>query len=157
MERSSSPEITPPEEEIITNQTDFSAKSWRLERKFQEQQLNREVLIGDLVSQWDRVLSFFGTDAARESFLQLCQEYKEALSRAKRVKAGKQSEEELTSSDSERAAIHNQIMLTLRNLHMAKNWSGADRDLLMELQDRNAVEAVIDRVFQVGGTDPEAA
>src|SRR3989344_4854921 len=93
-------ETIPPLDQTIVPSSDFSSSGERIEKEFQEQQLDREMLTADLSAQWDRVLRFFGTDAARENFVRLCKEYQEVLGQAKRTEAIEPSEKKLSSSNS---------------------------------------------------------
>lgn len=147
MERLGSREITPPEDRFISDQTDFSAKGRGLEKKFQEQQLDRESHLHDLAGQWDRLLSFFGTEKARQNFLRLCEEYNEEVNKIKRLETAERGGGKTTPYNSEKAAIHNEIMNILRRLHTAKASKGEDQELLMALQERDVVEALIPRVI----------
>lgn len=69
--------------------------------------------IVDLKQEFRILLSFFGSETARQKFLTLCQEYYKERRRQELA-----AQVEITTRDSKRAYYHNQIMEVVRRLYI---------------------------------------
>ncbi|RJO59622.1 hypothetical protein C4546_00845 [Candidatus Parcubacteria bacterium] len=136
-----------PEENPIVEQSKFDSKTEKIVRESINSQLDTETEGRELADSWDRLLSLFGTEKARGRFIKLCQDYRdETYAYQQRQVAETHSRQTSSSPDSKKSAIHNEIMQILRNLITAKNWPEDDYRLLDKLQDRKAVEKMLNNL-----------
>ena len=92
------------------------------------------------------ILALFGTDAAREKFLEKCREYIEARTRAIHESYAPDAavRHRAVASGPKQAAIHNQIMETLTRLAaQAENVSPLQRGILIEMYNRDVTAQII--------------
>ncbi|PIR66843.1 MAG: hypothetical protein COU51_01715 [Parcubacteria group bacterium CG10_big_fil_rev_8_21_14_0_10_36_14] len=94
---------------------------------------------------WDEVLSLFGTDEAKEKFIDLCRRYYSFLVKAKAM-AG-MGEQSVQVSETSRANIHNKIMTTVYSLMTQTKLSPERKKKLNTLSNRRKVAEMIDDVF----------
>ncbi|MCG2694208.1 hypothetical protein L6259_03005 [Candidatus Parcubacteria bacterium] len=87
----------------------------------------------------------FGTEDAKEKFIDLCRRYYAYLVKAKAM-AG-MNERTVEVSESSRAGIHNQIMTTIYSLMTQSKLSQEKKEKLNLLANRHRVAEMIDDVF----------
>lgn len=92
------------------------------------------------------VLALFGTDSARETFIQLCRDYIEARDKAVRESYSPDvsvRRRAITSSPKQ-AIIHNRIMDTLTRLaSQSTNISPLQSEILRQMHDRDVTAQII--------------
>ena len=94
----------------------------------------------------EAILALFGTDAARESFIENCRQYIEARTRAVHESYAPVSSirHRVIVSSPKQATIHNKIMDTLTRLAaQAEHISSLQRDVLREMHDRDVTAKII--------------
>ncbi|MFA6588388.1 MAG: hypothetical protein WCT08_04960 [Patescibacteria group bacterium] len=138
----------PIEESPIVNQAKFDRHTNRLHADTLNTQLDLETEANELANEWEQLLSLFGTDRARDRFVQLCRQYQtESYKYQQNTTGGENYRRKSSSSpDSHKSVIHNEIMETLRKLIVIKDWPKKNYGLLAKLQDRKTVEKMLQRL-----------
>ncbi|KKW02564.1 MAG: hypothetical protein A3J04_01270 [Candidatus Ryanbacteria bacterium RIFCSPLOWO2_02_FULL_47_14] len=107
----------------------------------------------------DAILSLFGSDAARDAFINTCKEYVAARKISLPGPDGENySDRPKRYSPPQRAHLHNSIMDTLSRLAIqSKDLSPIQRDIFREMHDRNNAGEIIRAyvVAQEGKEDDE--
>jgi hypothetical protein len=94
----------------------------------------------------EAILGLFGTDSARESFIENCEEYIKARNKAARESYSLDSSVRSRSvtSGPVQAIIHNKIMGTLIRLAtQSQNISPLQREILREMHDRDVTAKIV--------------
>lgn len=95
---------------------------------------------------FEQILALFGTDTARENFVETCRLYIEARQRAVRESYAPQESvrRRAISSSPKQAVIHNKVMDTITRLaNQAENVSPLQRKILIEMHDRDVTAEII--------------
>ncbi len=92
----------------------------------------------------NKVLEMFGTEQAKQNFLDACEQYYEKLNAQKLSSIRGYSE-----SEKGRAALHNKIMETLQKLSLAQKSNAENEKILFSLADRNKAEEMIKDYIEV--------
>ncbi len=95
---------------------------------------------------FEQILALFGTDAAREAFVETCRKYIEARQRAVRESYAPEPSvrHRAVMSSPKQAVIHNKVMDTLTRLaNQAPNVSPLQRKILIEMHNRDTTAEII--------------
>jgi len=95
---------------------------------------------------FEQILALFGTDTARENFVETCRNYIDTRQRAVRESYAPQESvrRRAISSSPKQAVIHNKIMDTITRLaNQAENVSPLQRKILIEMHDRDTTAEII--------------
>ena len=142
------PTFVPEEEQLIVPQgTDFSARARGLERMNVEAELDENASLDE---DFVEMLKLFGTDAARENFLEACRKYTEnyALPTAtfeEEFKTVRSAIARTKKMQEEQSRYHNQLMEIMRKLITAYPAHSKEWRLLEKFQNRDVVESVVVR------------
>ncbi|HEB01443.1 MAG TPA: hypothetical protein ENI16_00405 [Candidatus Portnoybacteria bacterium] len=98
----------------------------------------------------NKILEMFGTEKARENFLDLLEKY-----RQKYLEQKLSSPRAYTESEKGRAALHNQVMETFQRLSLTAQPNSEEEKILRELADRERTHEVIRDYFEVSREKPE--
>ncbi|MDP2685215.1 MAG: hypothetical protein Q8P20_09350 [bacterium] len=127
-------------ESMIDNSVSFDAASRKRDKDFENLQLDKKTEIHELSNEWDKLLSLFGTEKAKNNFISLCEEYKRRIVKAKESNV---DFDQISSSDIGCADIHNTIMKIIQKLNVSKAWPPEIQSMLNKLQDRNVIKELI--------------